>query len=56
VLSGPVATVLPVAIVLAAVAAWLQWSARSSFTATRATGIACAVLTPLTLVTLDAMF
>lgn len=48
--------VLPVAMALAAMAVWLQWSARASFTATRATGIACAVLTPLTLIALDAMF
>jgi hypothetical protein len=47
---------LPVAIVLAAAALARQWLARNSFTATRATGIACAALTPLTLIALEAMF
>jgi len=48
--------VLPASLGLAAAALLLQWSARKSFTATRATGVACAILTPLTLVGLDAMF
>ena len=31
----------------------LQWQARASFTAARATGVACAILTPLALIAID---
>lgn len=56
-LSGTIATrwILPFAVSLAALALGLQWMARKSFTGPRATGVACAVLTPLTLVALDAI-
>lgn len=47
--------ILPFAVILAALALGLQWTARMSFTGARATGVACAVLTPLTLVALDAI-
>jgi hypothetical protein len=54
--SGFYQLVLPVALGLAGVALLLQWFARKSFSAVRATGVACAIFTPLTLVSLDAMF
>lgn len=48
--------VLPAALALALFALLLHWRARATFTATRAIGVACAVLTPLALIAIDAMF
>jgi hypothetical protein len=47
--------VLPAALALAVLAVFLQWTARSSFSAVRATGVGAAILTPLTLIAIDAM-
>jgi hypothetical protein len=47
--------VLPVALALAALALLLQWSAHATISTTRATGVACAILTPLTLIAIDAV-
>lgn len=47
--------VLPAALALAALALLLQWRARATFSATRAIGVGCAVLTPLTLIAIDAL-
>lgn len=53
---GPVyQRVLPVAFALAAGAIVLQWRARATFSPARATGVAAAVLTPLTLTAIDAL-
>ncbi|NOT39221.1 MAG: hypothetical protein HOP13_01880 [Alphaproteobacteria bacterium] len=53
---GPVyQRVLPVALALAAGAIVLQWRARISFNAARATGVSAAILTPLALIAIDAM-
>jgi hypothetical protein len=50
------AWVLPSAFALAAIAVILQWYARNSFSTVRAAGVAAAVLTPLTLLAIEAMF
>jgi hypothetical protein len=53
---GPIyQRVLPVAFALAAAALVLQWRARATFSTARAIGVACAILTPLTLVAIDAL-
>lgn len=48
--------VLPGAFALAAIALLLQWSARKSFSTVRATGVVAALMTPLTLLAIDAIF
>jgi glucan phosphoethanolaminetransferase (alkaline phosphatase superfamily) len=53
--AGVYQLVLPAALALAALALVLQWSARSSFSAVRAIGVASAILTPLTLIAIDAL-
>jgi hypothetical protein len=51
---GTYAWVLSASLALAAVALLLQWRARASFSTARATGVACAILTPLALIAIDA--